>query len=41
VCNVGKAQRMLGWQPTIGVRDGVRQLIHWVRDHAGIFAWLK
>ena len=41
VCNVGKAQRLLGWQPTISVQDGVRKLIHWVRDNAGLFAWLK
>lgn len=40
VCNLDKAQRLLGWQPTIGVREGVRQLIHWVRDNAGLFAWL-
>jgi CDP-paratose 2-epimerase len=41
VCNVGKARRLLDWQPTISVQDGVRQLIHWVRDNAGLFAWLK
>jgi len=41
VCNIGKAQRLLEWQPTIGVSDGVRSLIHWVRDNAGLFAWLK
>ena len=41
VCNVDKAQSLLGWQPTISVQDGVRQLIHWVRDNAGLFAWLK
>jgi len=41
VCNIAKARRMLEWQPSIGVKDGVRQLIHWVRDNAGLFAWLK
>lgn len=41
VCNVGKAKRLLGWQPAIAVQDGVRQLIHWVRDNVGLFAWLK
>jgi CDP-paratose 2-epimerase len=40
VCDLGKAQRVLGWQPATGVREGVRGLIHWVRDNASLFAWL-
>ncbi len=41
VCNLGKAQRLLDWRPAIGVREGVRELIHWVRDNAALFGWLK
>lgn len=41
VCNLAKARRMLDWSPTIGVHDGVRSLIRWVRDNQGLFAWLK
>ena len=41
VCNSAKAQRLLGWQPAIGVKDGVRALIRWVRDNACIFVRLK
>jgi len=41
VCNLGKAHRLLGWQPAISAQEGVRQLTHWVRDNAGLFAWLK
>jgi CDP-paratose 2-epimerase len=40
-CNFGKAQRLHSWQPTINVQNGVRQLIHWVRDNAELFASLK
>ena len=41
VCNLDKAERLLGWRPRIGVRDGVRQLIHWVRENRGLFDWLQ
>ena len=41
VCNVAKAERLLGWRPQIGVKDGVRQLIHWVRENRGLFDWLQ
>jgi CDP-paratose 2-epimerase len=41
VCDLSKARARLGWQPQIGVQDGVRQLIHWVRDNKQLFDWLK
>lgn len=36
-----KAQRMLEWQPTIPVREGVGQLIRWVRDNKNLFEWFN
>jgi len=41
VCNLTKAREVLGWQPQIAVQDGVRQLIHWVRDNKSLFDWLQ
>ena len=41
VCNVEKAQEMLGWSPEIQVQDGVRSLITWVRENKELFSWLK
>jgi CDP-paratose 2-epimerase len=41
VCNLEKAQRLLNWQPSISVRDGVGQLIRWVRDNKKLFDWLQ
>ena len=40
VCNLEKAKRLLEWQPAIPVRDGVGQLIRWVRDNKKLFDWL-
>jgi CDP-paratose 2-epimerase len=37
VCGLEKAARMLDWQPTISVRDGVGQLVSWVRDNKALF----
>jgi CDP-paratose 2-epimerase len=37
VCNLEKAKDLLDWQPTIAVRDGVGQLIRWVRDNKVLF----
>jgi CDP-paratose 2-epimerase len=41
VCDIRKAQAHLGWSPQIGVSDGVRDLIRWVRDNRELFSWLK
>lgn len=41
VCCLDKARQHMGWSPTIGVEDGVRHLIRWVRDHRPLFAWLE
>jgi nucleoside-diphosphate-sugar epimerase len=30
--SVEKAQRLLGWEAQIGVRDGVRQTVDWLRS---------
>ena len=34
VSDVSKARRILGWEPRIDVRDGVRRLHRWVLEHA-------
>ncbi|MGR8934976.1 MAG: SDR family NAD(P)-dependent oxidoreductase [Gammaproteobacteria bacterium] len=41
VCDLGKAREILGWQPQIAVRDGVKALSAWVSENADLFAWLK
>ena len=41
VCNLDKAAARLNWSPEIRVEQGVGGLIHWVRDHRELFAWLK
>jgi CDP-paratose 2-epimerase len=41
VCNLEKAQQLLGWEPTISVRKGVGELIRWVRDNRKLFVVCK
>lgn len=41
VCNVDKATRTMGWRPQIDARQGVRQLIAWVRENRQLFEWLR
>ena len=41
VCSLDKAQRLLQWQPSMPVREGVEQLIGWVRDNQKLFEWLR
>lgn len=38
VCDLGKAREILGWQPQIAVRDGVKALSAWVAENAELFA---
>jgi CDP-paratose 2-epimerase len=33
VSNIGKAERVFGWRPKTGCREGVTKLIAWVRDN--------
>jgi CDP-paratose 2-epimerase len=33
VADIGKAQRLLGWRPTISTEEGIGRLIAWVGEH--------
>jgi CDP-paratose 2-epimerase len=37
VADVRKAERLLGWRPTVAVAEGVDRLLAWVRDHRELF----
>jgi CDP-paratose 2-epimerase len=37
VCNLDKARQLLDCAPTMGERQGVRQLAAWVRDNKELF----
>jgi CDP-paratose 2-epimerase len=41
VCDIRKAGELMGWAPQIGVSDGVRDLIRWVRENRELFDFLK
>ena len=41
VCDIARAGEVLGWQPAIGVREGVESLADWVQQNESLFAWLK
>lgn len=41
VCDVRSAEAAFGWKPEIGVTEGVRHLIDWVRANPDLFAWMK
>lgn len=41
VCNLTKAKSLLGWEPKISVRQGVKDLSQWVHQNAELFSWLK
>ena len=38
VSDIRKAQQRLGWQPQIGVEEGVRRLVAWVQAQPTVFA---
>lgn len=37
VMDIAKAERELGWQPEVGVHDGIERLWNWVRDNRALF----
>lgn len=41
VCDVRSAEAAFGWKPEIGVTEGVRHLIDWVRANPDLFAWMR
>lgn len=41
VCNLKKANDLLGWRPAVSVRDGVKSLSQWVSQNRELFNWLK
>ena len=41
VCDIRKAQQLMGWSPQIGVDEGVRDLIRWVRQNRELFDILQ
>lgn len=41
ICDIRKAEQLLDWSPKIGVEQGVRELIAWVRQNSDLFQWLK
>lgn len=38
VAATGRARRMLGWEPQIGLREGLRRTIAWYRRHGDGFS---
>ncbi len=41
VCDIGAAKAGFGWEPKVSVREGVLDLITWVRSNPDLFAWMK
>jgi CDP-paratose 2-epimerase len=37
VAAIDKATHEIVWRPTVGVRDGVARLFHWIRDNPHLF----
>ena len=37
IANIAKASRDLGWQPKVGVAEGIESLLTWVLDHPDLF----
>jgi CDP-paratose 2-epimerase len=40
VGDIRKAERELGWQPQVSVRDGVSRLYHWIKENQHLFQHL-
>lgn len=41
VCDVAKAEKLLDWRPAVGVKEGVSELIIWVRENQELLAPLN
>jgi nucleoside-diphosphate-sugar epimerase len=37
VCNYGKAQKMLGWEPKISLEEGLSRTVAYIRDHLHLY----
>ncbi|RME42441.1 MAG: CDP-paratose 2-epimerase, partial [Chloroflexi bacterium] len=37
VSDIRKAQRDFGWQPKVGVEDGIRRITEWVLENRDLF----
>ena len=37
ISNIDKAERLLGWKPTINPEEGVKKLVSWVKDNKSVF----
>jgi CDP-paratose 2-epimerase len=37
ISNIGKAQASFGWQPQVGLEEGIARLYHWVADNRHLF----
>ena len=38
-CDYTRLHRATGWEPTIGLRDGLRSTIEWFYDHDSRWCW--
>jgi CDP-paratose 2-epimerase len=41
ICDIRKAKSELEWEPQVSVKEGVKDLISWVKDNRELFNWLK
>jgi CDP-paratose 2-epimerase len=32
IADIGKVKRLLGWEPTVGCRDGIRSMLGWISE---------
>ena|ERR1700722_12939026 len=37
ISNNGKAEKLLGWRPTISLQEGLKQTIEWIQNHAELY----
>ena len=36
-CDITKAKRDMGWEPKVSNREGIANLINWIKDNSGLF----